>query len=170
MSQPIPGQASFIRMPDPGGVARVAMILCDNFDASTAGRCVFKLRGRAFVVEIQSVTVAAVVVIVRLSLDNEQRYYTAWVDELSPSGEEVLESLASQTQLKVWLAPPNGRGAASTTIPNVLQDFARNNVNKVLELAETTPWDIHSFASARALLEGQSATVEAFWMRLKQNA
>jgi hypothetical protein len=168
MSQLIPGHATFVRVPDPAGIPRVTVILCDNFDPSTVGRCLFKLRGKAFIVEIQSVTVAAVVVIIRLTIDNDERFYTGWVDEQSPGGSEVLEALASQGQLTVWLAPPDGKGAASTVIPNVLRDFARRNLAKVLSLAEAAPWDMHSFAAARTLLESQNSPVEVFWERLKE--
>ena len=170
MSQLNPGQAAFVRLPDPAGIPRVALLLSDNGAASTAGRCEFKLRGRAFVVEIQSVTVAVVVVVVRLLRDNKVHSYTAWVDELSPAGAEVLESLASQTQLTVWLAPPQGKGAASTVIRNVLRDFARRNLAHVQELAAAAPWDVHSFAAARALLESQNSSAEALWKRLKEGA
>lgn len=168
MSQLTPGQATFVRMPDPSGVPRVALILCDNFDPSAAGRCNFKLRGKAFEVEIQSVTVAAVVVIVRLMIDENERFYTSWVDEQSPGGAEVLEALASQRQVTVWLTPPDGKGAASTVIPNVLRDFARRNLNRVLALAEAVPWDMHRFAAARTLLESQNSSAELFWQRLKE--
>ncbi len=168
MSQLTPGQATFVRMPDPSGAPRVAVILCDDFDASSAGRCLFKLRGKAFEVEIQSTTVVAVVVIIRLTIDNNERFYTAWVDEQSPGGSEVLEALASQKQMAVWLAPPDGKGAASTVIPNVLRDFARRNLKKVLTLAEAVPWDMHRFAAARTLLESQNSPVEMFWERLNE--
>ena len=167
MESPAPRRAKFIRLPDPAGTPRVAMLLRDPLDRAPQGRCTFKLRGRVFLVPIDVVTVAAVVVMLHMRDEAEERFYAAWIDELAPSGAETLESLAQQRELKVWFAPPEHREAASTVIPNVLRFFASRHLNTVVEIAENSPWDVKRFAAARALLEGQYPDAESLWERLK---
>jgi hypothetical protein len=162
-----PRRAKFIRLPDPAGTPRVAMVLRDPLDRAPQGRCTFRLRGCMFQVPIEGVNVAAVVVMLQMHDEQEDRLYAAWVDELAPSGAEVLESLARQKELRVWFAPRQRQGAASTVIPNVLGAFARRHLNTVLEIADNSPWDVQRFATARALLERQYPDAQLLWERLK---
>ena len=167
MDSPKPRRAKFIRLPDPEGTPRVAMILRDPLDRPPQGRCSFRLRGRIFLVPVDIVTVAAVVVMLQMRDETEDRLYAAWIDELAPSGAEVMESLARQRELSVWFAPPEQRGAASTVIPNVLGAFARRHLSSILEIADSSPWDVHRFAAARSLLERQYPDAPSLWERLK---
>jgi len=167
MAKLIPGQATFLRLPDPTGIPRVALLLCDDRERTPLGRCSFKLRARVFQVEVNAVTVAAVVMMVQLRTDEEERYYTAWIDELAPSGAEVLEAIASQKELKVWLTPPDKKDAFSAVISNVLRVTANRHLSEVLQAASNLPWDIHDFAACRAQLESKFPTAESLWGRLK---
>lgn len=167
MDSILPRQAKFVRLPDPAGTPRVAMVLRDSQDRYPQGRCSFKLRGRVFPVPIEKVTVATVVVMLQLSDEAENRLYTAWIDDLAPSGAEVMESLARQNELRVCFAPPERGEAASTVIPNVLQAFASRSLEAILEIAHTSPWDAYRFATARSLLESQFSHAQLLWERLK---
>ncbi len=160
-------RAKFVRLPDPAGTPRVAMVLRDSQDRYPQGRCSFKLRGRVFPVPVDNVIVATVVVILQMSDEAENCLYTAWIDELAPSGAEVMESLARQNELRVCFAAPERGEAVSTFIPNVLQAFASRNLETILEIAGTSPWDAVHFATARSLLESQFPDAQLLWERLK---
>jgi hypothetical protein len=146
---------------------RVALVLRDSQENAPQGKCTLKLRGRVFSVPIEDSTVAAAVVMLQLREESETRWYAAWIDELAPSGAEVLEALAEQAKLAVWFAPPERSGAVSTVIPNVLRRFASRNRDTVLEIASDSPWDIHHFAAARSSLESQYSDAETLWSELK---
>lgn len=160
-------RAKFVRLPDPAGTPRVALVLRDAQENAPQGRCSFKLRGRVFSVPIEEGTVAAVVVMLQMREESQTRHYAAWIDELAPSGAEVLEALAEQSELEVWFAPPERSGAVSTVLPNVLQRFASRNRETVLEIAADTPWDVHRFAAARSILESQFPDAETLWEQLQ---
>ena len=167
MNSPLPRRARFIRLPDPAGAPRVALVIRDSQDCAPQGRCTFKLRGRIFSVPLEDVTVATIVVMLQMREESAERLYAAWIDEHDPSGAEVMESLAQQEQLGVWLARREGGEAASTVIPNVLQSFARRHLDSLLEIANTSPWDLHHFAAARAHLESQFPDAQSLWKQLK---
>jgi hypothetical protein len=162
-----PFRAKFLRLPDPAGTPRVALVLRDPLDRAPQGRCEFRLRGRLFQVPIDGITVAAVVVMLQLREAAEERLYAAWIDELAPSGAEVLESLSRQDELRVWFAPAEREGAVATFIPNVLRPFANRNLPTVLEIAEKSPWDAAGFASARSLVLCQYPDAHSLWEQLK---
>ena len=167
MAQISPGQAKFLRMPSPEGIPRVALLLCDDVERIPQGRCSFKLRAQVFLEKIDARTVAVAVVIVRLVTEGEERHYTAWIDELAPTGDEVLEALANQQELTVWFSPPDRRGAVSTRIPNVLRAAAKRHWSAVLAAADASPWDLEDFALCRSRLESEFPTANSLWERLK---
>ena len=167
MDSLLPRRAKFIRLPDPAGTPRVALVLRDPDGSAPQGKCSLRLRGRVFPVPVEDGTVAAVVVMLQMREEAETRQYAAWVDELAPSGAEVMESLAGQQELCVWFAPPERSGAASTVIPNVLRAFASRHRHTVLEIADSSPWDVHRFAVARSLLVSQFPDAQSLWEELK---
>jgi len=167
MAKLIPGQATFLRLPDPTGIPRVALLLCDDRERTPLGRCSFKLRAKVFQVEANAVAVAPVVVMVQLRTDEEERLYAAWIDELAPSGAEVLEAIASQKELKVWFTTPDKKDASSAVISNVLRVAADRHLSVVLETASNSPWDVHDFAVCRSQLESEFPTAESLWEQLK---
>lgn len=166
----MPRRARFIRLPDPAGSPRVALVLRDSQDSAPQGRCTFKLRGRVFSIPLEDLTVAAIVVMLQMREESAERLYAAWVDEHDASGAEVMESLAQQEQLSVCFSQREGGGAASAVIPNVLQSFARRHLDTLLGIASTSPWDLHHFAAARAHLESQFPDAQSLWMQLKTDA
>jgi hypothetical protein len=167
MATLVPGQARFLRLPEPAGIPHVALLLCDQRERAPLGRCSFKLRARVFLQEVNALRVAAVVVMVKLLTNGEERLYAAWINELAPDGAEVLEALANQEKLKVWFAPPDRIGASSTVIPNVLRADARRHLSVVLEAATNSPWDVHDFALCRTWLEDKFPTATSLWEQLK---
>jgi len=167
MAQIAPGQAKFLRLPNPEGIPRVALLLCDDIERVPQGRCAVKLRSQVFLEENDAQTVAVAVVMVRLLVEGEERFYTAWIDELAPTGDEVLEALANQQELTVWFSPPDRRGAVSTRIPNVLRAVAQRHWRTVLAVANAAPWGLEDFALCRSRLESQYPTANSLWERLK---
>jgi hypothetical protein len=167
MAKLIPGQATFLRLPDPTGIPRVALLLCDDRERTPLRRCSFKLRAKVFQAEVNSLTVAAVVVMVQLRTEEEERYYVAWIDELAPSGAEVLEAIAGQRELKVWFTPADKKDACSAVISNVLRVAANRHLSVVLEIASNSPWDVHDFAACRSQLESEFPTADSLWEQLK---
>jgi len=167
MDSQVARRAKFIRLPEPTGVPRVAMVLRDSHNGPPPGRCSFKMRGRVFQVPAESLTVAVIVVMLQLRVEAAEQLYVAWIDELAPSGVDVLESLAQQMDLSIWFAPPELQAAVSTVIPNVLRTFASRHLDLVREIAESSPWDVRRFATARSLLENQYPDANSLWNSLK---
>lgn len=163
----LPGQAVFVRVPNPDGDARVKLVLCDMPEKLPMGRYVFKLRGGLFPVNIHSITVPVVIVMLRLIADSHDLFYPTWVDELAPSGAEVLESLASQAELPIGAAAIDGKVLLSARVPNVLRNFAARHLCKVAQCAENSPWDPDQFAAARSLIESQYHSPADLWEGLR---
>jgi hypothetical protein len=114
-------------------------------------------------IAIAGVMVPVVLVVIRLTAAGEQRFYSAWIDELE---EHVIESLGTQAELPVILASPLGERVGRGSVPNGLRQLAHKNLGTVSQLAEQTPWGPHHFSAARVFIEVQYPALERLWQVL----
>ena len=157
----LPGQAAVTRLE-----GKVALVACDHKENLRLGGTSFEVRSGMYTVLIEGVDVPATNVILKLSTEEGDAHYVAWIDELTPDGAGVVESLATQTELPVVLATPLGERVGRAVTENGLRALSSKQLGIISELAERALWNVHHFAAARAYIESQYPTAAALWTML----
>jgi hypothetical protein len=154
----LPGQAAFTRLD-----GLVSLVAYDHEDNLRLGGVSFEVRSGMYTVFIEGIDVPAVNVILKLSTDEGDSYYVAWIDELTPDGAGVVESLATQPEFAVVLETPDGERIGQAMTKNGLRALSGKQLAIISELAERARWNVHHFAAARAYIESQYPTAAALW-------
>jgi hypothetical protein len=155
MTPLLPGQAAVTHHD-----GQVCVVLCDLTENLHLGGEHFGVVGGIQRITVAGIMVPVVMVVVRLAAAGEQRFYSAWINELE---EPVIESLGTQADLPIILASPLGERVGRGSVPNGLRQLAHKNLRTVSLLAEQTPWGPHHFAAARVFIEVQYPDVEHLW-------
>jgi hypothetical protein len=154
----LPGQAAFTRLD-----GLVSLVACDHDENLRLGGVSFEVRSGMYTVLIEGVDVPAVNILLKLSSAAGDSYYVAWIDELTPDGAGVVESLATQPELPVVMATPLGEQVGRAMTKNGLRSLSGKQLSIIAELAERARWNVHHFAAARAYIDGQYPTAAALW-------
>jgi hypothetical protein len=157
----LPGQAGFTRLD-----GLISLVAFDHKENLRLGGASFEVRSGMYTVLIEGVDVPATNLILKLSTEEGDAYYVAWIDELTPDGAGVVESLATQTELPVVLATPLGERLGRAVTENGLRALSNKQLGIISELAERTRWNVHHFAAARSYIESQYSTPAALWTML----
>lgn len=112
MTPLLPGQAAFTRHE-----GQVCVVVCDHKENLNLGGAHFGVVGGIQRIAVAGIMVPVVMVVVRLTATGEQRYYSAWINELE---EHIIESLGTQVDLPIILASPLGERVRRGNVPNGL--------------------------------------------------
>jgi len=158
MTPLLPGQAAVTRYD-----GQVCVVVCDHRENFNLGGAHFGVVGGIQRIAVAGILVPVVMVVVRLTAAGEQRYYSAWINELE---EHVIESLGTQAELPIILASPLGERVGRGSVPNGLRQLAHKHLGEIARLVEQTPWGPHHFAAARVFIEVQYPELEKLWQVL----
>lgn len=128
------------------------------------------LRARSITVMIDNTAVPVVVVMLRISGEDEPVLFSAWINELSPRAEGLLENLATQPQLLVALLDEKGRTVGTSLARNVLASRMESLRGWIAELARVSPWTPSQFAQAKSYIRRQHPSNEDLWSRFEEDS
>ncbi len=158
MRQLVPGQAAVARHE-----GKVWIVVCDEKENLPLGTVAFEIRGGIHHITIGDITVAVASVMLRLTADGIQRFFTCLIDELQQG---VVESLATQPELLIVFGTPLGERVGSTVIPNGMRGMMQKQLATISLLADKEPWGPQDFAAAKAVVEAEFPTAAALWEKL----
>jgi hypothetical protein len=165
-----PGHAWFVREDD--GDEEVMLIACEQRERlePLLRHVELNLRARSITVMMDNTAVPVVVVMLRISSGEETSLFSAWINELSPRTEGVLENLATQSQLLIALLDEKGRTVGTSLARNVLATRMENMRGWISDLARASPWTPPQFAAAKAYIRSQHPTNEDLWARFDEDS
>ena len=136
----LPGQAAVI-----GYECQASVVVCDVKENLHLGGARLEIVGGIQRITIAGGLVPVVMLVVRVTAEGKQRYYSAWIDELE---ENVIESLGTQSMFPIILASHLGERVGRGSIPNGQRELAQSG--------RVTQRSVFSLAACRAAASSSS--------------